>query len=191
MTPDPAKLALRPRLRAARDSFVLGLAPGERPRLESEAARHLLPLIEGLGRVAFYQAIGSEIGCGPAIERAVAAGIDIALPAVSDDGLTMRFLGWAPGARLTTGWRGLRQPPPAEPVTPDAFIIPLLGFDSGLRRIGQGGGFYDRALAAHPHAKKIGFGWSIQQLPAVPCDPWDERLDMVVTEQGLVRKDDA
>ena len=76
-------------------------------------------------------------------------------------------------------------------MVPDIVVTPLLGFDCDLQRLGQGGGFYDRALAGRTDAKKIGFGWAIQQLPAIPCDPWDIVLDMVVTERGAVGKEEA
>jgi len=191
MKANAEKLALRPGLRAARDAFVLGLSPDTRNRLEDGAARHLLPLVMQCRCVAFYWAVGSEMGCTAAIEQAAAAGIVVALPFVADGGDAMHFRVWQPGAPLAKGWRGLRQPIYGEAIEPDAFVVPLLGFDSRMRRLGQGGGFYDRALAGRTEAKKIGFGWAVQQLPAIPCDPWDIVLDMVVTERGAIRKDEA
>jgi len=185
------KLALRPGLRATRDTFVLGLSADTRRRLEGAAARHLLPLVAQCRCVAFYWALGSEMGCTAAIEQAVAAGVVVALPVVSDEGDKMHFRSWNPGAPLAKGWRGLRQPAHGESIEPDAFVVPLLGFDTRMRRLGQGGGFYDRALAGRTDAKKIGFSWAIQQLPAIPCDPWDIVLDMVVTERGAVGKEEA
>ncbi|WP_238147172.1 5-formyltetrahydrofolate cyclo-ligase [Rhizorhabdus dicambivorans] len=187
MSADLSKPAQRAELRALRDAFVLALAPGERARLEAEAARHLGPLIAGARSVAFYHALGGEMDCGPAIDAAAAAGIAVALPHVEARGAPMRFLAWAPGDRLVPGWRGLLQPEAdSPPVSPDIVIAPLLGFDSALRRIGQGAGFYDRALAALPDVKKIGWGWSIQQRPAIASDPWDVPLDAVVTEAGVI-----
>lgn len=180
-----SKPALRAALRAARDGFVLDLEPDERARLESAAAEHLLPLLKGASCVAFYHALGSELGCGPAVSAARARGMRVALPHVDRRDRPMRFLDWMPGDRLEPGWRGLVQPPAdAAEARPDIIVAPLLGFDSTLARIGQGAGFYDRAFAALPGAKKIGYGWSIQQRPAIACDPWDVSLDAVVTEAG-------
>ncbi len=187
MTANPAKAALRAELRAARDAFVRDLGPGERARLEARAAASLSPFLAGAGCVAFYQAVGAEPGCDPAIAAAAAAGITIALPHVEARDGAMRFLRWAPGDPLVRGWRGLLQPPGDAPeMRPDVVVVPLLGFDSALVRIGQGAGFYDRALAVLSNVRKIGFGWSVQQRPAIACDPWDVPLDAVVTEAFVI-----
>lgn len=184
---DLSKPALRAGLRARRDAFVLGLAPGDRERLERAAAAHLMRLIGGARSVAFYVAVGSEMGCDPAMEAAAAAGAALALPHVVAREIPMRFLRWAPGEPLEPGWRGLVQPSAdATEIRPDVIVAPLLGFDSRLNRIGQGAGFYDRAFAARADAKKIGWGWSVQQWPAIGCDPWDVPLDAVVTEVGII-----
>jgi 5-formyltetrahydrofolate cyclo-ligase len=189
MAPDPAKAALRAELRAARDMFLLDLPSGERGRLEREAAAHLLPLIEGARRVAFYVAHGSELDCAPAIDAAAIRGIDVALPFVSGSDQSMLFLRWKPGEALEPGWRRLLQPRPDSPeIVPDIIVAPLLGFDSAGWRIGQGAGFYDRAFAMHPKVKKIGLGWSVQQRPAIAHDSWDVPLDLVVTEAGVIRR---
>lgn len=181
------KAAQRAELRAARARFVHGLTAVERARLEAQAAAKLMPLIAGARVVAFYHAIGDEFGCAPAMAAAAAAGIRLALPHVHDRAGAMRFLHWAPGDRLDAGWRGLLQPVADSPTTrPDIVVTPLLGFDSSLQRLGQGAGFYDRAFADLPHVKKIGWGWSVQQLARIACDPWDVPLDAVVTEAGTI-----
>jgi 5-formyltetrahydrofolate cyclo-ligase len=186
---EPSKPAQRAELRAVRDGFVLDLKDGQRPRLEARAAANLMPLIDGARCVAFYHGLGSELGCGPAIAAAALQGIRIALPHVAGRAHPMRFLSWAPGDRLESGWRGLQQPPGDAPeLVPDIIVTPLLGFDSSLARLGQGAGFYDRAFAERPVAAKIGFGWSIQRVAVIACDPWDVRLDAIVTEAGTIGK---
>ena len=187
-----AKPALRTELRAARNAFLRGLGPGERERLEARAAAHLAPLLEGAGVVAFYQALGSELGCGPAIAAAAASGMTIALPHVSGRDHAMHFLAWAPGEPLEPGWGGLLQPcAGAREIMPDVIVTPLLGFDSALARLGQGAGFYDRAFAARASVNKIAWAWSIQRRPAIACDPWDVPLDAVVTEADVIERSEA
>ena len=187
--PERSKPVLRAELRAARDAFVLDLAAGERGRLEARAAAHLAPLLDCAACVAFYIALGGELDCAAAIAATAARGSTIALPHVARRDEPMRFLAWTPGDRLEKGWRGLLQPIAGAPeMVPDIVVAPLLGFDSALRRLGQGAGFYDRAFAALPSAKKIGLGWSIQQRPALACDPWDVPLDAVVTEKGAIER---
>ena len=80
---------------------------------------------------------------------------------------------------------GIMQPPPDnEMVSPDVILMPLLAFDAAGNRLGQGGGHYDRALAALPGAIRIGVAWSVQQIDAVPADSWDIPMHAVVTEKG-------
>lgn len=192
MQPDPAKRAMRAELRAERDAFVAGLAPGERAALGARAAARLLPLLDGAHCVAFYMARGSELDCGAAITDAASRGIAVALPYVSGPQQQMLFLAWQPGAPLEAGWRGLLQPPADSPESvPDIIVAPLLGFDSAGRRLGQGAGYYDRAFAGLAAVRKIGLGWSIQQRPVIACDPWDVPLDAVVTEAGTIGGNEA
>ena len=67
---------------------------------------------------------------------------------------------------------------------------PLVAFDAKGYRLGYGGGFYDRsfvALRQHHQVLGIGFAYAAQELPEVPTEPTDQRLDMIVTERGILR----
>jgi 5-formyltetrahydrofolate cyclo-ligase len=177
---------MRAVLRARRDAFVLNLAEGERVRLEDRAASSFVRWLEPSRRVSGYLAVGSEFSCLPVLRAAAAAGLETALPYVTRRDVPMRFLAWAPGDSLEPGPSGLLQPAAdAREVLPDLIVTPLLGFDAGLWRIGQGAGFYDRSFAAMPRARRIGVGWSIQQVAEIPRDPWDERLHAIVTERAV------
>jgi 5-formyltetrahydrofolate cyclo-ligase len=66
----------------------------------------------------------------------------------------------------------------------DVIIVPVLGFDAGLHRIGYGGGYYDRFLATQPTAKKIGVCFEIGQINHIPAEPHDIPLDMIITEKN-------
>ena len=84
---------------------------------------------------------------------------------------------------------GVLQPPADSPqLFPDAVIVPLLGFDARGYRLGYGGGFYDRTLAALRHDRPtpaIGFAFELQRVSEVPAGPFDEPLDRVATEEAL------
>jgi 5-formyltetrahydrofolate cyclo-ligase len=90
---------------------------------------------------------------------------------------------------------------PSAPATPEPLVlseeerfevvfVPLAGFDRSGGRIGFGKGWYDRffshLLESGVHTVKIGLAFSFQEVSSVPCDPWDERLDMVVTENEII-----
>jgi 5-formyltetrahydrofolate cyclo-ligase len=65
-------------------------------------------------------------------------------------------------------------------------MSPLVGFDRSGNRLGQGGGFYDRAFAAFPSARRIGIAWSVQEVDMLPVDSWDEQLHSVITEHERI-----
>jgi 5-formyltetrahydrofolate cyclo-ligase len=150
-------------------------------------AAHADPHIPPGASVALYLAFGAEIDPMPLAALLVRRGVSLALPHVSADHRTMRFLAWDPDAPLTAGAFGLSQPDEhATPVAPAVVLTPLVGFDRTGGRIGQGGGFYDRAFAALPGAIRIGYAWSVQETAAIPRDPWDVPLHAIATEQEWI-----
>lgn len=68
----------------------------------------------------------------------------------------------------------------------DAVIVPLVAFDAKHARVGYGGGFYDRLLERQTKVKKIGVAFDFQEVPIVPSEPHDQKLDMVITETRQV-----
>ena len=186
--PSPTKAELRKRMRTVRDAYV-----GSRPLADrcADAARFaelILPLLEDTKTVAVYLPIGTEVDTLPLIAALDGRDVALALPFYSVLRAPPLFLTWKPGDALLSGPMGLRQPDPAtaRPVDPDAFIVPLLAFSASRERLGYGAGYYDRAFAAWPDAKRIGVAWSCQKALNVPVDEWDVPLHMVVTEQGVV-----
>ena len=72
---------------------------------------------------------------------------------------------------------------------PDLVIVPLLGFDRRGRRLGQGGGTYDRTLAnlrASGRVFVLGLAYSVQETDEIPWEPHDERLDAILTEASYL-----
>ena len=65
-------------------------------------------------------------------------------------------------------------------------MTPLVAFDRRGGRIGQGASHYDRAFARFPGARRLGFAWALQEVEAVPHDPWDEGLHAIVTEREWI-----
>lgn len=83
---------------------------------------------------------------------------------------------------LVSGPLGLRQPAADAPILiPDVLFMPLVGFTANGDRIGQGGGFYDRWLAAHRATIAIGMAWDVQRVDELPLEPHDQRLTAIVT----------
>jgi 5-formyltetrahydrofolate cyclo-ligase len=76
---------------------------------------------------------------------------------------------------------------PADPAHVTCAIIPMLGFDRSGGRIGYGAGYYDRFLSEYNHIRRIGIAYSVQEVPAIPVQPHDIRMDIIVTETNTFR----
>jgi 5-formyltetrahydrofolate cyclo-ligase len=137
--------------------------------------------------VSGFWPFGPEIDVRPILYHMHAAGHPIALPVVIRRGLPLLFRQWQPGQALVAGSFGVPRPDKNRPeLTPEVLIVPLLAFDRAGYRLGYGGGFYDRTLAglrAKGRALAIGVAFSVQEVPAIPRDETDQRLDWMVTER--------
>lgn len=183
MTSSPNdKRAMRSRMRTLRRGFCMA---GGVPAIELPA--FLRAKIRPDMVVSAYLPVRFEADPLPMLEHAVDLGARPAMPYLADKVSPMRFLAWNTGDPLETSWFGANQPPADSPeLAPDIILTPLLAFDAALHRLGQGGGHYDRAFARYPEALRIGVAWSVQQVPAVPMEPWDVPLHAVVTERGAL-----
>lgn len=195
--PVAAKTALRVFLRNQRKQLAL-----EHPQADwmiVEVGREPLArrFPEPAGKVAaLYHGLGSELSPLLLADHLREAGWTLALPAVEDaEAARMVFRAWSPGEPLVPDAIGLRGPAADRPaLEPDLVIAPLLAFQRDGTRLGQGGGYYDRALQALRARKPVfvlGVAYSGQQTANLPHEPHDQRLDAILTESGYIeaRKD--
>ena len=137
-------------------------------------------------RVAGYYPLRDEFDCRPLIQTLRLAGCPIGLPRIAGRTQPLAFHAWSPGTRLVSGTYGLREPASDAPAfTPDVILVPLLAFDARGERLGYGGGYYDRTLAAHPAALAIGVAFDEQEMDRLPSQAHDRPLDGVLTPSGL------
>jgi 5-formyltetrahydrofolate cyclo-ligase len=137
--------------------------------------------------VAGFWPMGPEIDIRPLLVALHERGHPIALPVTPKRGNPLHFRRWRPGDTLARGPMGTSQPgPEAEALTPAFLLTPLLAFDRAGRRLGYGGGYYDRTLAALPGATALGCAYACQELDEVPAGPEDARLAAIATEAGLI-----
>lgn len=137
--------------------------------------------------LAGYMPMRTEIDPLPAMARHAAP---VGVPVIIGPGQPLRFRQWTPDARMIEGEFKALIPATGDWVVPEVVIVPMVAFDARGYRLGYGGGFYDRTLeklkAAGP-VLAIGFAFAAQQLDEVPIESTDQRLDALVTDQGVMR----
>jgi len=141
--------------------------------------------------IAGYMAKDHEIDPAPLLVALHAKGYKLALPTAGAENRPLQFRVYAPDDELISGSWDIPQPTANAAITePDIMLIPLLGFDRQGHRLGRGGGHYDRTLADLRVRRKIlaiGLALSMQQVPIIPTDSNDARLDKIVTEIEVIQ----
>jgi len=160
----------------------------DRRRCARALTEHLFSAID-LGAFAvlgFYWPIRGELDLRAIAQRHVEDGGAAALPAVVAKNEPVEFWQWEPGAAMQRGFWNIPVPLERRCTTPSVLIIPLVGYDAAGYRLGYGGGFYDRTLAAlSPRPFCIGVGYESAQLETIYPQPHDIPMDAIVTEQGV------
>jgi 5-formyltetrahydrofolate cyclo-ligase len=107
----------------------------------------------------------------------------IALPVVIQKGWPLEYRIWTPGDPLKRGVWNILVPARGPAVQPDIVVAPLVGFDGRNYRLGYGGGFFDRTLAAMPRKPwTIGVGYAESRLPSIYPQPHDIPMDVIITD---------
>ena len=141
--------------------------------------------------VSCFSTFGDELDTAPMMAALARSGVPLALPVVGRRNQPLTFRRWRPGDAMGRGPFGIAQPLPSAPtVKPTVLLVPLLAFDRRGYRVGYGGGFYDRTLAAARSERRItalGLAFSVQEISRVPTDRFDEPVDGVLTECEAIR----
>jgi 5-formyltetrahydrofolate cyclo-ligase len=181
-----SRRALRARLRAERDAFAGSAAAGPaRADLSDHLRAAVVPLEpECLG---LYWPLGSEFNAAAAL--AADGSLDKtmrALPYARRTPPTMEFRRWDGTAPTIVDECGIGSSDGAL-VVPDVVVVPCVGFTAAGHRLGFGGGYYDRWLAAHPQVVAVGVAWSFAEIDVATfaARPHDVPLAFVVTERGV------
>jgi 5-formyltetrahydrofolate cyclo-ligase len=162
------------------------LTPGQRARQDEALGRRLLHWHgqQAIACLGVYWPIRGEPDLQDAYAELARRGLPLALPVVTGRDMPLAFAAWKPGDALEEG--AMKVPVPQAPhrlVTPDALLIPCVGFNIARQRLGYGGGFYDRTLARNPGPLAIGIAYQCA-LAQFEGDAHDIALDAVLTEEN-------
>ena len=180
--------AERGRLIAARVALDAHTLERFRQRIDNHLERSFPGL--AAATLAFCWPINGEYDARHLARKLRARGALTALPVVVAPKQPLVFREWHPGVELAAGPLDIPFPANSPEVVPDAVLLPMIGWDDAGYRLGYGGGFFDRTLAAL--AKKpavIGISYELARMESIEPQAWDIPVDWVVTERGVYRRD--
>ncbi|MBI4990177.1 MAG: 5-formyltetrahydrofolate cyclo-ligase [Rhodocyclales bacterium] len=205
--------ALRGRLIAAREALPAEL----HAQLSRKMERRLGELLDALqpAVLAFCWPFRAEFDARPLVSGRLPAGLRACLPVVMDNDSPLEFREWTPQSEMIEDRYGIHIPARGEALRPDAILMPLNGFDEGGYRLGYGGGYFDRSLAAlssqspgrpkidlaptgggagHgtdpgaqqlPRPRAIGVGFELARVASIRPQAYDLPMDFIITEAGI------
>lgn len=150
---------------------------------------HLLaqrfPSLNGLIISAWWP-IKAELDLRFWLASLAARGATAALPVILRPKAALAFRAWSPATQMERGFWNIPTPAIGPEITPHITLSPLVGWDSAGFRLGYGGGYFDRTLAAlTPSPIAIGIGLNAAQLPSILPQPHDIPMDYILTETGV------
>jgi 5-formyltetrahydrofolate cyclo-ligase len=181
------KSALRQSALARRDA----MPAADRAAAVERVSRRPFPVAVAPGAiVSGYSPMKSEFNPVPLMRKLADAGATLALPVTPKRGNPLIMRAFAFGDELASGVWGIREPKPDAPeVFPDIMLVPLAAFDRAGHRIGYGAGYYDMTIArirAMKPVTAIGLAFAVQEIGKVPATPFDQQLDLVLTENEII-----
>ncbi len=175
-------------------AVLRAICPDDRHQRSLSACRRVTELDEwqNARSVFLYLALPRELDTTPLVEEAWRRGKRVAVPRVdADRSGAMDAVPIESWSDCLPGYRGILEPVDGDPIEMHAIdlaVVPGLAFDLAGRRLGQGGGFYDRFLARHDlRAAACGMAFEEQVVERVPVDPHDRTVDLLVTDASVRR----
>lgn len=182
--------AFRAALRREKLAARIALAVADHAVLSTQITAHLAALLNGLPpqTLAFCAPVRGEFDARPLVGGLLAQGWKAAMPVVIVPRAPMIFRAWAPACAMSEDRHGIPIPRDGAEIDPDIVLLPLVAFDAAGYRLGYGGGYFDRTLAARvPRPLAIGVGFELGRVTDIRPQTHDVCLDAVVTEAGVFR----
>lgn len=181
-----SKSELRLLLKGRRDALPLG----ERRAAGYMITERLLEILEPYSDVLMYAAKAPEVETEVAINILLERGKRVIVPIIERESRSLRFSYVSSMEDFVPGTFNVPEPLGREcPVSAgviEVCVVPMVGFDRLGNRLGYGAGYYDRFFALYPDVPKVGLAFSCQEVPVVPVEVFDVRMDYVVTEKEVI-----
>jgi 5,10-methenyltetrahydrofolate synthetase len=184
LQPTQDKALLRRQLQAER----LALPDRHRRAMHLQEVLRVWLVSRAETAIGAYWPIKGEFDALPALYRWSEGGPGrrIGLPVVERDTRRLRFHVWYPGCPMEDDAYGIPKPKGTEAFAPSLLLVPCVGWGPRGVRLGYGGGFYDRTLAAlAPRPYTAGLAYAHGHIPWLRAEPHDVPLDAVLTEDGV------
>ena len=193
---DPAQARDVARWRKAERARLLAERAALSVSARQDAAERITPRLDDLIRARFgriegltisgWWPIKAELNLRHWLADLVGQGATVALPVVLTPAAPLVFRPWTPDCHMVQGFWKIPIPAEGPEVIPDVTLAPLVGWDAAGFRLGYGGGYFDRTLAAlAPRPYAIGVGLQAARVQTIFPQPHDIAMDAIVTEAGL------
>jgi 5,10-methenyltetrahydrofolate synthetase len=185
---DQKRLSFRSSLRRDRIAARENLSAQDHADLSRRVENHLWSLLTSREPTAigFCWPVRAEFDARPLVIRLLALGWRAALPVLNGVAQPMHFRAWTPTAPLNIDRYGIHYPADDQPMLPEVLILPVNAFDGAGFRLGYGGGYFDRTIAAMaPRPFTVGVGFELARADSIAPEPHDIPLDAVITELGV------
>ena len=188
--PEPDFAAKRKHLREHALKLRQALPAERREAMTGQLVRHLDDLVNTLAprSLGFCWPYRAEPDLRAWVQTWLAAepARVAVLPVVLERHAAMVFRRWIPGVPMALDRHGIPHPAAGEALVPEVLLVPLNAFDDRGFRLGYGGGYFDRTLAAM-QAIAVGVGFELGRVPDTYPQQYDRPMQWVVTEAGVMK----
>ncbi|HOS81486.1 MAG TPA: 5-formyltetrahydrofolate cyclo-ligase [Methanolinea sp.] len=182
-----SKEVLRTRAREARAA----IPEEKRKEYSCTICNRVVSLLDGQDPVLVYVSKPPEVETIPLITTLFSRKTSVVVPIIEREERTLRLSFLRDPSHLSISTFSVPEPIghefPADPGSIHVAIVPLIAYDRNGHRLGYGAGYYDRFLSRNPHMFKIGIGFSCQEVDQIPADSRDVSMDVIVTENEIIR----
>lgn len=187
----PGMYQTKQELRQIAKEKRIAIPPAEREKMSAAICSALLDILDGCSPVLVYVSKPPEVNTGMVMTALIARTGRVIVPIIQRETTSLRLSYLEDLSVLVESTFHVPEPIgseiPASPKEVSVAVIPVLGFDMRGNRLGYGAGYYDRFLAQYPDITRIGLAFSRQEIPVIPCDENDVKMDLIITEKGIYR----